>query len=506
MQIHPGLVQVLHVIVDAAPALAQIHDGSDIVRRGEDVGIHHRLLRLRDEGGVRIGCGVVDLQHFAIGHGDAVNDAGYGGDQIQVELALQTLGNDLQVEKSEESAAEPEAQGPGCLRFVGQGRVVEGQLRQGVLQGFVIPSVRGVDAAKHHGNRLAVSGEGLLAGSLRHGDGVTDTGIRHVLDAGSDVSDFSGGELAAGLVGEGAHMAHLHHLEFGSRRHHADAVSGLYLAVEDTNIGDDSLVTVIGGVKDQALQRRIRIPLRRGDVGDDPLQDFLHVGPQLRGNERSDVRGDPHEVLQLDLAPLRIRRDQVDLVDDRKDLQIVVHRQIGVGQGLRLHSLGGVHDEDRPFAGNEGTGHLIVEVHMSGGVDEIEFVCVSIFRLVGKGDSAGLDGDAALLLQFHSVQQLAAHIARRNRPRQLQNAVCQGGLSMIDMGDDGEISDEFLFIVFHVKYIIKKSFFPDKILRRNSPGKIRFCPTYKSVTAQLIAAGMLHRYTNSPQALKTGLR
>ena len=47
---------------------------------------------------------------------------------------------------------------------------------------------------------------------------------------------------------------------------------------------------------------------------------------------------------------------------------------------------------------------------------------------------------------------------------------------MIDMGDDGEISDEFLFIVFHVKYIIKKSFFPDKILRRNSPGKIRFCP------------------------------
>ena len=39
--------------------------------------------------------------------------------------------------------------------------------------------------------------------------------------------------------------------------------------------------------------------------------------------------------------------------------------KIGVGQRLGLDALGGVHHQNGPFAGRQGTGDLVVEVHMA---------------------------------------------------------------------------------------------------------------------------------------------
>ena len=41
---------------------------------------------------------------------------------------------------------------------------------------------------------------------------------------------------------------------------------------------------------------------------------------------------------------------------------------------------------------------LVVEVHMTRGVDEVERVDLPVLRGVVEGDGAGLDGDAALAL------------------------------------------------------------------------------------------------------------
>jgi hypothetical protein len=45
---------------------------------------------------------------------------------------------------------------------------------------------------------------------------------------------------------------------------------------------------------------------------------------------------------------LHVRRGQVDLVDDRNDLQVVLQRQIKVGQGLGLDPLGRVDEKKTP--------------------------------------------------------------------------------------------------------------------------------------------------------------
>ena len=57
-------------------------------------------------------CGVVDDELIGpMVELDAVLDAGRGGDEVEVELALETLLDDLHVEQAKESATEPEPEG-----------------------------------------------------------------------------------------------------------------------------------------------------------------------------------------------------------------------------------------------------------------------------------------------------------------------------------------------------------------------------------------------------------
>ena len=66
--------------------------------------VHERLLLLDDVGGVGVAGGVVDQLHCAVGEGQAVADAGGGGDEVEVKFPLKTLGDDLHVEQTEEAA------------------------------------------------------------------------------------------------------------------------------------------------------------------------------------------------------------------------------------------------------------------------------------------------------------------------------------------------------------------------------------------------------------------
>jgi hypothetical protein len=60
------------------------------------------------------------------------------------------------------------------------------------------------------------------------------------------------------------------------------------------------------------------------------------------------------------------------------------------------------------------------------------------------------DGDPPLLLQLHVVQDLVGlHLARRDGPGVLQQAVGDGRLAVVDVGDDAEISD-----VVHVNRVV----------------------------------------------------
>jgi hypothetical protein len=53
----------------------------------------------------------------------------------------------------------------------------------------------------------------------------------------------------------------------------------------------------------------------------------------------------------------------------------------------------------------------------------------------------GLDGDAALTLQIHGVQDLSLHFTRGETAAHLDETVSQGGLAVVNVGNDGKIAD-----------------------------------------------------------------
>ena len=77
---------------------------------------------------------VVHLQLRAVVEIDVIDDARRRGDELEVELALEPLGDDLQVQQPEEAAAEAEAERRRAFRLVGEARIVEAQPRHRLAQ------------------------------------------------------------------------------------------------------------------------------------------------------------------------------------------------------------------------------------------------------------------------------------------------------------------------------------------------------------------------------------
>ncbi len=179
--------------------------------------------------------------------------------------------------------------------------------------------------------------------------------------------------------------------------------------------------------------------------GRHPLDDFLE---QLR-NAEAFLRAHQQHVLGLRaekvhelLTPaLRLGAGQVDLVQDRDDLEPGVEREEEVRQRLRLNPLGRVDHENRAFARGEGSRHLVGEVHVTGRVDEIELVRPPITRSVGHADRVQLDRDAALPLEVERVEHLLLHLPLLEHPRRLDEPIGEGGFSVVDMRDDAEIAN-----------------------------------------------------------------
>ena len=118
-----------------------------------------------------------------------------------------------------------------------------------------------------------------------------------------------------------------------------------------------------------------------------------------------------------------------------------VDRQVGVGDGLRLHALAGVDEQQGAVAGGQRARDLVGEVDVARGVDQVEAVELAVLGGVLHADRLGLDRDAALALEVHGVEQLRAVVARIDRAGDLEDAIGQRRLPMVDVGDDREVAD-----------------------------------------------------------------
>src|SRR5580658_5092988 len=154
------------------------------------------------------------------------------------------------------------------------------------------------------------------------------------------------------------------------------------------------------------------------------------------------MRGNRQHVFNLFFDEIRLRGWQIDLVDDGHNRQVISCSEKGVGDGLRFNALTCINDQQRSFASRKRARNFVGEIYVSGRVDQIELVGVSVFGGVMQPDAFGFDGDAALALQIHGVKHLFMHLALRKRARHLKQTVREGGLTVVDMRDNAKIAYE----------------------------------------------------------------
>lgn len=343
------------------------------------------------------------------------------------------------MQQTEEADAEAEAQRDRGLRLVDERGVVELELVQGVTQHGIVRAVDGIQAREHHGLGVLVATQGLLRRVGVVGDRVAHLGLTHVLHAGDEVAHLARGQTVRGHGLRGGD-ADLEELVGGARGHHADLLPRGEPAVHDAHVRDDAPVGVVHGVEDHRAGRGVRVPLRAGDGADHAVQQVLDADARLAGDAQHVLGLAADQGGQLGRVAVRIRGGQVDLVEHGDDLQLVLHGEVEVRQGLGLDALGGVHQQDRALACGQRAGDLIGEVHVPGGVDHVQGVVHPVHG-PGHAHGLGLDGDAALTLDVHAVQVLGLHVARLHDAGGLQHAVRQRGLAVVDVGDDAEVAD-----------------------------------------------------------------
>ena len=73
---------------------------------------------------------------------------------------------------------------------------------------------------------------------------------------------------------------------------------------------------------------------------------------------------------------------------------------------------------------------------MARRVDEVELVGLTVVGVVHDADGVGLDGDAALALDIHGVEQLRLHVALLDGAGELEDAVGNRRLAVVDVRND----------------------------------------------------------------------
>lgn len=197
-------------------------------------------------------------------------------------------------------------------------------------------------------------------------------------------------------------------------------------------------------VENERFQRLRRISGRRRNFLHDLLENFLDADPGFGRSQDRFARIETDDVLDLLLHPFRICAGQVDLVDDRQNLQVVVERQVHVSQCLRFDPLRRVNDKQGAFAGGQTAGYFVREIDVSRRIDQIQYIFLAVVGAVVQAYGLQLDRNAPFPLQIHLVEHLILHLAGCQRAGKFQDPVGQRRFPVIDMGDNAEISNFLL--------------------------------------------------------------
>ncbi len=189
------------------------------------------------------------------------------------------------------------------------------------------------------------------------------------------------------------------------------------------------------GVEQRPQIGRGMLPVQRGGAGaagreHDGAVQLLVGGVQLEQQLQRFVHN---------LGAARVRA--IHLVDHDNDRQIQLQRLFEHEAGLRHGAFKGIDQQQHAVDHLQHALDLAGKVGVAGGVDDVD-----LNALVVDGSVLGQYGDAALALQIIGVHHALGHLLIfAENAALLEHFVHQRGLAMIDVRDDGYISEIFSF-------------------------------------------------------------
>src|SRR5215475_6564339 len=125
MQQGPAGVEVLGILIHPAPLVEQLHDTANIFGRHEHLGGQDGLADFRDRIGGRESSGVFHIYYGAIVLDHFIAYVGYGGNDLNIMLAFESLLDDFHVQQPQVATAEAKTKRRRRFWLKRKGRVVE---------------------------------------------------------------------------------------------------------------------------------------------------------------------------------------------------------------------------------------------------------------------------------------------------------------------------------------------------------------------------------------------
>ncbi len=325
---------------------------------------------------------------------------------------------------------------------------------------------RGIDRKEHGDGRLVDDDPRQGLRGFARADGIPDVNVFYPRKD-DDVAGFGAfglDQLDPRIGVELGDVQDLADLAFAD----ADkAVLEMGMAVHHLADGLPSKVIRVGKVGDEHLEGLALGVLGRRDMTDDRVEKRGEVVARpFEGLAGHALLADRVEQGKLELLVVRAQIDEqvvdfaqdlgwprvrtVDLVDhddDRKPaLEGLVQHEPGLGQG----AFGGVDEEDGSVHHGKRPLDLPSEVGMARGIQDVDLGSLPDDRAVLRRD-----GDSALPFEVHAVHEaFGGFLALAEEPGLPEHGVDEGGFAVIDMGDDGNISDGGIGCVFMRQFFL----------------------------------------------------
>ena len=388
------------------------------------------------------------------------------GDYLHIELAAQTLLHNLHVKQAQESATETEAQSHRRFWRECESGIIQLEFFKRRTEILEIFGVDWINAGKHHWLHLLETGNRLLTWACSVCDGITHSHLCGVFNTTDNITHIASAHLILWLKIQLENTQFVN-VVFTAGVHEFHEVAFMDCTVNHLEIHDNATEWIEYRVEDKRLKRSLRVALRSRYALHDGLQNLRDSLAGFSTCPDDVFGGAAKQFHNLIFHLVGVCAFHIYLVDNWNNFQIIVQGQVKVGNGLSLHALSGIHNQQTALARSNGARHFVREIDVSWSVDKIERIIFAILNVIHLNGVA-LDGNATLSLQVHVIEHLILHFLAADGLGVFQQSVRQGAFTMVDMRYNAKISN-ILHLQFYFNYKITK-----KITPFQSPKSINF--------------------------------